>query len=93
LEYSEVEIDPDFIKYGFDRGYYTLRIGKDKHFLLKIRKMGKPFSFRNSSNAHRIFFNNILDMNINKGLYFDNKTRFIIIEFPSDKHGYKEVKE
>lgn len=79
--------DADFIKFGKRRGYYDLRMdGNDKKLVTVVDGTFNPMYKR--SNAHRLFFNIIYHLNIKKNNYFDNYTKFELIEYESKKHGY-----
>jgi hypothetical protein len=77
-------VDSDFMKYGLKRGYFVLRMDKDKQFFDVLEHEGR---YR-KSNAHRLFFNFALNMEIKKDLLFDRSTRFDLIQYDSDKDGY-----
>lgn len=77
-------VDKQFLDFGYRRGYYDLRIGRDKDYISLVSGV----NYSPKSNAHRIFFNWIFHLNINKDKYFDNETAVGIVEYESDKHGY-----
>jgi len=76
-------VDGDFIKYGFKRGYYTLRIDKDKKFLKELLS----YNLKKKSKGHKILFEQYFHMLIeNDG--FDNSKHIDIIRYPSKKDGF-----
>jgi len=83
--------DPNFYKYGFERGYYVLRFDKDKK-LTDILK--NPSCKYNKSLAHtlflRFFFNGL---KIQTDFTFDNYTNFELIKYHSKKNGYHNEKK
>lgn len=91
-------IDSLFIKLAVEkRGFFVLRMGKDKQY---IKKIFSPFSpIDNSlSYAHYLFFKKIMDYPIQIGnfmvskKYFDMLTKYKIISYKSVKHGFVNVK-
>lgn len=85
-------IDKDFIKWGLNRGFMTLRMSERKK-LYKI--LENKNSIYEKSLPHKWFFNEIMEYNINDNDRFDNESKLTITSFPSNKHGFemKEVKK
>lgn len=77
--------DRDFVLYGFDRGYYTLRFDKDKKL---ERVLPTTFNKFPKSNAHREFMEWFFKKDIKKDSLFDDNKKLDIIQYPSDKNGY-----
>lgn len=82
-------VDVEFIKWGINRGFMTLRMGKDK----KCTKVLYSFSLKyKKSNAHKKFFNEIMNFNIKDNIGFDTEKKITFSCFPSNKYGIlKEV--
>lgn len=78
-------IDPDFIKYGLQRGFMTLRMGDDKTLFLILTSNNNVYK---KSLCHKIFFNDIMDFNIKDTKNFDKNMEIIVTSFPSHKHGF-----
>jgi hypothetical protein len=82
-------VDKDFIKYGLKRGFFTLRMGKDKIF--------KSTIFSNNNNyikslPHKKFFVEIMSFYIPDDNNFDNENNLVVTTFPSNKYGFnKEI--
>jgi len=82
--------DRDFVLYGYDRGYYVLRFDKDK----KLEKILKSkYNVHEKSLAHKEFIEFFFDIVIEHDDLFDKNQKFDIIQYPSDKNGYHEVKK
>lgn len=88
--------DRDFVLYGYDRGYYVLRLGPDKIFEKSVKS---PFNNFDKSLAHAelletIYVNLKIPKEIDgkKDKRFKNNTKVHIIQYPSEKDGYHEVK-
>jgi len=81
-------IDNDFIKFGAKRGYFTLRIDKDKKIINNLISITE----RKKSFPHKFILENFLNISVVEG-DFDNSKSIDIIHFPSDKNGYFEVKK
>lgn len=79
-------IDKDFIKYGLQRGFMTLRLGNDKK-LVDILKTNNRIYLKSSS--HKKFFNDIMRFHIVDLINFDNEKIITITMFPSNKHGFE----
>lgn len=80
-------VDTDFILLGKNRKYFTLRIDLDKIFKTKL--INKKKSNTKQSLAHKIFFENLLDIKIWCPYWLnDGSTKFSIVEYPSSKNGY-----
>jgi len=78
-------IDQQYNELQFNkRGFYTLRIGLDKH-VVDIRP--SPHAIFCRSNAHRIFFNSVFELHIDKYHIFDDYEIVKIIRFLNSKHG------
>lgn len=78
-------IDKEFVNIGFKRGYYVLRMDKDKQFMFTLNNKSE----RKLSFAHKIFFQNMLDMTIDIPYWqHDNSLNFKIVEYVSSKNGY-----
>ena len=77
--------DRDFVLYGYDRGYYTLRFDRDKKLEKIFNSVNHKFQ---KSNAHREFIEWFFDIDITKDIYFDCNHKFDVIQYPSDKNGY-----
>lgn len=80
-------VDKDFIKYGLQRGFLTLRMGIDKKFKHILHNKSLAFT---KSNAHKLFFKNIMNFPINDNIHYDNEEIITITVFPSNKHGFKK---
>jgi len=81
-------VDRDFTKYGFERGYYTLRFDKDKEFLGIIRSDNGN---REKSLAHKKFLEWFFDIEIPISKLFNNYDVVQLVQFPSIKNGYHIV--
>lgn len=78
--------DTDFNKYSFKRGYYVLRIDKDKELINIIPHNGLDAWVK--SNAHKKFLKEVMHLNIKPKGVFDDYTIMDLIEYPSKKDGY-----
>lgn len=76
--------DKNYFKYGFERGYYTLRFDSDKHLVATISNNNKKYR---KSLAHKKFLEFFFDIVIPDG-NFDTNMKLSIIQFPSGKNGY-----
>jgi hypothetical protein len=79
-------MDKEFNKHNYNRKYYTLRMGEDKK-LYAVFKDTNCYSPQDGSksNGHRVFFNNLFDLNIAKDDYFDNSTFFQVVYYQDSK--------
>ena len=66
------------------RGFYVLRIGHDKKI---VDILSSPHDIYKRSNAHRIFFNSVFGLHVDRYHSFDDFERFRIIRFLNNKHG------
>lgn len=82
--------DRNFFKYGFERGYYTLRFDCSKQFLTIVRSSN---SWYLKSLAHKNFLNWFFDPDlvIMDDGRFNNYSKVNLVQFPSDKDGYHLV--
>jgi hypothetical protein len=79
-------MDTEFNKYNYKRGYYTLRMGLDKYLLCMYADTSLLRPVDNSkSNAHRIFFENMFEIHIEKDAAYDNKTWFQTVFYEDTK--------
>jgi hypothetical protein len=84
--YSKCEIIcEDFVKYCTKRGYFTLRMSKDKELVWIIKSNS---CIHKKSNAHRIFFRDVMKYHFNDSDNFDNSKNIILESYSSNKHGY-----
>lgn len=79
-------VDNQFIKWGLNRGFMTLRMS-DRKKLYKIIKSNNFIYMK--STPHKWFFNEIMEYNIQDIVMFDNENQITITSFPSNKHGYE----
>lgn len=77
-------VDNDFIKFCAERDFFTLRMNGNKELILTIESKHND---NIKSNAHKIFFNDIMKYNIKDNTSFDNETLLDIACFHSSKHG------
>jgi len=83
-------IDKQFLEFGFKRNYYDLRIdGNTKGLYTIVKSNGIDMHFL-KSDAHRRFFETVLNIEIPKDDSFDNFTEIDIIAYDSNKDGYYE---
>lgn len=83
-------IDKDFIKYGLQRGFMTLRMGYDKQLIYTLHS---SLGIYQKSLPHKKFFTQIMEFQINDNENFDDKNKLILSMFPSNKHGFKMKKQ
>jgi hypothetical protein len=81
-------VDADFIKYGFQRGYYCLRFGADKELFYIMKNDSVKFE---KSLSHAQFIEWFFKIEIKKDYTFDDNSKIDIIKFPSKKHGFHEI--
>lgn len=74
----------EFIKYCTKRKHFTLRMSNDKSIISTITSLSYKYD---RSNAHRLFFTEIMGYTIRNSLMFDSETVISIDKFLSDKHG------
>lgn len=74
----------DFIKYCTKRKHFTLRMSGFKELILICKSVN---CFYSKSNAHKIFFNEIMSYHFNDGSNFDNETSINLESYNSTKHG------
>lgn len=86
----ESPADRNFFKYGFDRGYYTLRMDQDKtlHSILYNKSMTYDKSM-----AHKLFLEWFFDIYIDSDYCFNDNKTLNIIQYPSGKDGYHFCKK
>jgi len=80
--------DRDFFKYGFKRGYYTLRFDRDKN-LIKILPYVKNIYLK--SLGHKTFIETFFNFKIKNNKNFNNIDSIEIIQYPSYKDGYHMI--
>lgn len=80
-------IDKEFIRWGLDRGFMTLRMGADKRFIKALESKHRIFF---KSLGHKTFFVDIMKFPITDNVNFDTDNKITITSFPSNKHGYKK---
>jgi hypothetical protein len=82
--------DRPFFKYGYDRGYYTLRFDCDKTFFGIVRSDNNRYL---KSLAHKNFLNWFFDPDlfIPPDDKFNGYSKVNLVQFPSDKDGYHLV--
>jgi len=81
--------DHKFFKYGFDRGYYTLRFDKDKKLVRILRNNSMKYK---KSLAHKLFLEWFFDIKIDgSNNNFDDNKKIRIIQYRSEKHGFHSV--
>lgn len=81
-------VDRNFIKYGFQRGYYTLRFDNDKQLIEVLKSDNKKYD---KSFAHKVFLEWFFRIKIDFDNTFDENTKLSIIQYPSTKNGYHIV--
>jgi hypothetical protein len=80
-------IDKTFVEWGFKRGFFTLRMGKDKKYLNVLINNSNTYI---KSNPHKTFLTKVMLFPIKDNLNFDNEKEITITMFPSNKHGFKK---
>jgi hypothetical protein len=80
-------IDKTFVEWGFKRGFFTLRMGKDKTYLAVLINNSKAYV---KSKPHKLFLTKVMLFPIKDNLNFDNENEITITMFPSNKHGFKK---
>lgn len=81
-------IDKQFIELAYKlRGFFVLRMGKDKHLIDIIKPESYKYFSEELSNSHKIFFEEIMKFKISNRYNYDNSTIIKIIAFKSKKHG------
>jgi len=90
---KDIDSTYNYLQY-YKRGFYTLRTmpKHDKKFIKTIKSIYPPIYAK--SNAHRIYFNNVWDLDINNHVSndktgFDNLERIWLIQFRNNKHGWE----
>ena len=86
---SVEEIDPIFNYLAFyKRQFYVLRTlpNNDKEFAEIIESDNTIYP---KSNAHRLFFNNVWNINILKDKWFDDSEQITFIRFKTKKYGWE----
>lgn len=76
--------DKDFVKYGFERGYYTLRFDEDKRLIRVLERRNE----RRKSTAHALFLQWFFNIDIDFDKTFNENTKIKVIQYPSNKNGY-----
>lgn len=80
--------DKDFIKYGLQRGFLTLRMGNDKRLINILYSDNEGYY---KSYSHKLFFEKVMQFTIkDNNNMFDNEKQITITVFPSNKHGFKQ---
>jgi hypothetical protein len=82
--------DREFMKYGFDRGYYTLRFDKDKALVDILEKDSRKYT---KSLAHKIFLEWFFGIVIEHNERFNDAKTLTVIQYPSSKNGYHLVEK
>lgn len=82
-EHSKL-IDSKFVRYCRIRRHFTLRMDGSKKMEFVLTSTNK---YRQKSNAHRIFFRDVMNYNIIDGSKFDRETSIYLESFFSRKHG------
>jgi hypothetical protein len=80
-------LDKQFLLYCTKRKHFTLRMCGDKKLLMIITSTN---NYRNKSNAHRIFFKEVMGFKLLSNITdkkFDNATSINIESYLSEKHG------
>lgn len=80
-------VDKEFIKWGLNRGFMTLRMSNDKIFSFVLKSVNNKY---NKSLSHKIFFTDIMNFPIKDNINFNNSSKLTITMFPSNKHGFKK---
>jgi hypothetical protein len=78
-------VDRKFMKYGFERGYYTLRMGKDKTLCNILESESRKYT---KSYPHKAFLEYFFDIKIKQDDRFNDHDKLKLIQFPSTKDGY-----
>ena len=74
----------DFNRLAYEkRGFYVLRMSHSKTWL----KVINGFNDYLQSDAHRHFFNDIMNFPINENLQYDNDSTLKLIAYKSPRHG------
>lgn len=81
-------VDEQFIKYGLQRGFMTLRMGKDKIF---SNMLYSKYDEYKKSLSHKKFFTEIMKFPLIEDINFDNEKEITLTMFPSNKHGFDKV--
>lgn len=81
---SSNRVCKEFIKYCTKRKHFTLRMSNDKTIISTVKSLSYK---RTRSNAHKIFFTEIMGYNIRDSVMYDDSTIISIDKFLSDKHG------
>ncbi len=89
------DIDSTFNYLAFyKRGFYVLRTmpKHDKKFVKTVKSIYPSIYVK--SNAHRIYFNNVWDLDINNYVNYENNDfdrleRIWLIQFKTNKHGWE----
>jgi len=89
------DIDSTFNYLAFyKRGFYVLRTmpKHDKKFIKTVKSIYPSIYVK--SNAHRIYFNNVWDLDINNYVNYENNDfdmleRIWLIQFKNNKHGWE----
>jgi len=77
--------DRDFFRYGFNRGYFTLRFDKDKKIVRILKNESHKYI---KSLAHKLFLEWYFDIFIDSDYSFNNYTNIKLVQYPSNKNGY-----
>jgi hypothetical protein len=80
--------DRNFFKYGFKRGYYTLRFDCNKDFLGVISSEHRQYK---KSLAHKKWLEWFFDIEIPLDNSFNDYGKICLVQFPSTKNGYHIV--
>lgn len=84
--------DRDFYKYGYQRGYYTLRFDRDK--ILENVLISHNTPTYKKSFAHKVFLEWFFasdNLKIDYDNFFNDYTKLKIIQYPSKKNGFHTV--
>jgi hypothetical protein len=77
--------DMEFIKFNKERGYFTLRFGKDKDLVTILPSGSQKYV---KSNAHRLFLEWYFNIEIEPSGRFNTTKKIKIIQYTSDKNGH-----
>jgi hypothetical protein len=90
INHSIDEVDPVFNRLAFkERGFYVIRTQPNYDKMVIDLAYSKNNIFVRS-NAHRIFFNSLFDLNIEKTDIFDESERVTMCRFKNKKYGWTE---
>jgi hypothetical protein len=80
--------DKNFFKYGYRRGYFTLRFDIDKKLIEILKSENRLYEM---SIGHKLFLEWFFSIKIENCNKFNYSSKITIIQYPSNKNGYHSI--